>query len=97
MCNRVCSTATCCRRLISFGSEIQRIEPAPRCLRISSIGCLMFSWNSGAGRPGSCESCAIFSSRVIRRSRLVALSRIWESVSELAEGLLTSAECAELV
>jgi hypothetical protein len=97
MCNRVCSMATCCRRLISFESEIQRIEPAPRCLRISSIDCLMFSWNSGAGRPGSCDSCAIFSSRVICRSRRVALSRIWASVSELAEGALAPVVFAEPV
>src|ERR1700685_2543686 len=79
MCSRVCSTATCWRRLISLGSETQRMEPAPFCLRTSSMGSLTFSLNSGPGWPGSCESWAIFSSRVICWRRAAALSWTWDS------------------
>ena len=49
------------------------MEPAPNCLRTSSIGCFTFSLNSATSIPGSCDSCAIFSSRVIWRNKFVAL------------------------
>src|SRR5258705_3509075 len=61
------------------------MEPAPTCLRTSSSVLLTFSLNSGRGKPGSCDSCAIFSSRVICCRRLLALSRTCWSVSEFVD------------
>src|SRR5215467_4578135 len=70
------STAICCMRLICFGSETQSTDPAPYLL-ITSSGLPTCCRNSGIGKPGSCESWAIFSSMVICFRRSFALGRAW--------------------
>src|SRR5271157_895124 len=82
MCKRDCSTARCCKRLISFGSGTQSTEPAPTVRMISSTDrSPMLALNSGTEKPGSCDNCATFSSSVICRNRLLAFSCTCASVS----------------